>query len=83
MKFRCSRCNTVVEEKEVLLSFDTWIFVNGKRHQGYRKVYYIPECPKCGGNIFDSDLANKEPMNKSFKKFYKSIKQKKTIGEME
>ena len=65
MKFGCPTCGTIVKEKEVLVCFDQWIHVGEERHQGYRKIYYLPKCPKCGSNIFDSNQRDKRAIRES------------------
>lgn len=36
--------------------FAAWIHVNGERHQGYMKVYFFPNCPKCNQPVFPEKI---------------------------
>ena len=60
MKFRCLHCGTKVKEQEAILEFATWLDIDGQRAQGYKKVYYIPDCPKCGHRIHSTSNVNRK-----------------------
>jgi len=54
------KCGEIVEPKFVGYAFERWVFINGKRYQGYKKVYCqgykkvycFSNCPKCKEHIF-------------------------------